>query len=58
VRFGAATATLRGAGLVDGRRVTFVATAVDHGRRGDVFRIAWGGRTHGGVLLKGGLTVR
>jgi hypothetical protein len=59
MRFGTASATLRGVGLLNGRRTSFVATAVDHGARGDVFRIAWGGgRSHGGVLLKGGLTVR
>jgi hypothetical protein len=44
---------------VNGRRERFTATAVDRGKRGDVFRIAWGGgRSHGGVLLSGGLTVR
>jgi hypothetical protein len=58
VVFGKASATLKGTGLVNGRRVAFVATAIDHGKRGDVFRIAWGGgRSHGGVLLSGGLTV-
>jgi hypothetical protein len=46
-------------GLVNGRRVSFTAVAIDHGARGDVFRIAWGGGpTRGGVLLSGGLTVR
>ena len=59
VRFGTDRATLNGAGLLNGRRVTFAALAVDHGPRGDVFRIAWsGGRSHGGVLLSGGLAVR
>jgi hypothetical protein len=59
LRFGTDRAILKGVGLVNGRRVTFSAVAVDHGRRGDVFRIAWGGgRTHGGALLSGGLTVR
>ena len=32
--------------------------AVDHGKTGDVFRIAWnGGPSHGGRLRKGGITV-
>jgi hypothetical protein len=59
VRFGAHAATLRGNGIANGRRVRFTAVAVDNGARRDVFRIAWGGgRTRGGVLLEGGLTVR
>jgi hypothetical protein len=59
VRFGTVSATLRGVGLLNGRRERFTATAVDRGKRGDVFRIAWGGgRSHGGVLLTGGLSVR
>ncbi|MCU1676931.1 MAG: hypothetical protein JWM93_1689, partial [Frankiales bacterium] len=59
VRFGKTSAILKGTGLANGRRVTFVATAIDRGKRGDVFRIAWaGGSSHGGVLLSGGLTVR
>jgi hypothetical protein len=59
VVFGKTSATLKGTGLVNGRRMKFVATATDSGTRGDVFRLAWGGgRSHGGVLLSGGLTVR
>jgi hypothetical protein len=59
VRFGTASAILRGVGLLNGHRVRFAATAIDGGRRGDLFRIAWaGGRSHGGVLLTGGLAVR
>jgi hypothetical protein len=59
VRFATDQAMLRGVGLVNGRRVTFTALAIDHGTRGDVFRIAWsGGSSHGGVLLSGGLAVR
>ena len=59
IRFGRNSATLRGVGLVNGRRVPFVVLAVDHGAHGDMFRIAWGdGRSYGGRLLSGGLTVR
>jgi hypothetical protein len=59
VRFGSNSATLRGTGVVNGRRVPFVAVAIDRGARGDVFRISWsGGLPHGGTLLSGGLTVR
>jgi len=58
VRFGEGRAMLNGVGLMNGRRVTFSAVAVDRGTRGDVFRIAWsGGSSHGGVLLSGGLAV-
>jgi hypothetical protein len=58
VRFGTGRATLNGIGLVNGRRVAFTAVAIDRGTRGDVFRISWGGgRSHGGVLLSGGLAV-
>jgi hypothetical protein len=57
-RFGAHAATLRGLALVNGRRVRFAAVAVDHGRRGDVLKLAWnGGPSRGGVLRAGGLTV-
>jgi hypothetical protein len=59
LRFGTASATLKGVGLLNGKRVSFIASAVDHGKRGDVFRIAWaGGRSHGGVLIEGGLMIR
>ncbi|MDX6472929.1 MAG: hypothetical protein QOK22_1745 [Gaiellaceae bacterium] len=59
LRFGTASATFNGTGVVNGRRVRFAISAVDRGSRQDVFRIAWGGGAgHGGVLLAGGLTVR
>jgi hypothetical protein len=59
LRFGTASASLKGTGLLNGHRVRFVVSAVDRGSRNDVFRIAWpGGRSYGGVLLTGGLTVR
>jgi hypothetical protein len=59
LRFGPAHATLKGTGVVDGRRMRFIVSAIDRGNRDDVFRIAWGGgASHGGVLLAGGLTVR
>jgi hypothetical protein len=39
--------------------VRFTAVAVDNGARRDVFRIAWGGgRSRGGVLVKGDVTIR
>ena len=59
LRFGPGRATMKGTGLVNGRRVRFAVSAIDGGARDDVFRIAWGGGVgHGGVLLAGGLTVR
>ena len=58
VRFGSNNATLRGVGLVGGKRVPFVVVAIDNGAHGDVFRITWGGRTHGGKLLSGNVVVR
>jgi hypothetical protein len=57
-RFGARAATLAGVGLLNGRRVRFTATLVDNGAKGDVFRVAWAGRTLGGPLLGGALRVR
>ena len=57
-RFGAHAATFKGVALVNGRRVRFAAVAVDHGRHGDVLKLAWaGGPSRGGVLRAGGLTV-
>jgi hypothetical protein len=57
-RFGARAATLAGVAILDGKRVRFTAALVDNGAKGDVFRIAWAGKTLGGPLLRGGLTVR
>ena len=58
-RFGKGAASLRGIALVNGKRVRFAAVLVDHGRRGDVLKVAWnGGPSRGGVLIKGGVTVR
>lgn len=58
VRFSATAARITGFARVDGKRVRFAAVPVDHGIKGDVFRIAWnGGPTHGGRLRKGGVTV-
>ena len=57
-RFGARAATLAGVAVLDGKRVRFTAALVDNGAKGDVFRIAWAGKTLGGPLLQGGLTVR
>jgi extracellular elastinolytic metalloproteinase len=57
--FAAHSATLRGVALVNKQRVRFTAVVLDRGVRGDSFRLAWGGgRSHGGTLLSGGLTVR
>jgi hypothetical protein len=59
IRFASHRATLRGVGLLDGRRVRFAAIAVDNGRRDDSFRIAWGGgASHGGAVTRGGVTIR
>jgi hypothetical protein len=58
VRFGATAARITGFARVNGKRVRFAAVAVDHGKKGDVFRIAWnGGPSHGGRLRSGGITV-
>jgi hypothetical protein len=58
VRFGVQAARLTGTGVVNGRRVTFAAVAVDHGARGDVFRIDWShGIARGGVLLRGNVLI-
>lgn len=59
VRVHGHAARLAGVGLANGRHVRFAAVAVDHGTHGDVFRVAWGGGpSHGGVVARGGLTVR
>jgi hypothetical protein len=56
-RFAAGAATLRGVGLLNGKRVAFRAVLLDKGTRGDVFRIVWAGKSRGGTLLGGGVTV-
>jgi hypothetical protein len=59
IRFAAHRVTLRGVGVLDGRRVRFAAVAADNGRRGDRFRIAWGGGpSRGGAVTRGGVTIR
>jgi hypothetical protein len=58
-KFGKNAARVTGQALLNGRRVRFAAVAVDRGKRGDILRIAWnGGPSRGGVLLKGGVTVK
>lgn len=58
VRFGTIAARITGVARVNGKRVRFAAVAVDHGKRGDVFRIAWGGGpSHGGRVRKGWITI-
>jgi len=58
VRFSTIAARITGFARVNGKRVRFAAVAVDHGKTGDVFRIAWnGGPSHGGRVRKGGITV-
>jgi hypothetical protein len=58
LRFGTISARISGIARLNGKRVRFVAVAVDHGKRGDVFRIDWnGGPSHGGVVHKGGVAV-
>jgi hypothetical protein len=59
LRFGKNAARLSGTGVLNRRRVRFAAVAVDHGARKDIFRISWaGGASRGGLVVKGGLTVR
>jgi hypothetical protein len=57
IRFGAKAAKFTGTGIVNGRRVSFVALAVDNGPRNDVFKIGWGGKSRGGKVVRGGVTV-
>lgn len=58
VAFGKTAARITGFARLHGKRVRFAAVAVDHGKKGDVFRIAWnGGPSHGGVVRRGGITV-
>jgi hypothetical protein len=60
VRFGANDATLRGVGLLNGRRVGFTARAVHNAMPGvDVLRVSVGNRAGlGGRILRGGIFIR
>lgn len=60
VRFVENTATLRGIGILNQRRVPFTAVAVHNKLPGiDVFRIAWShGAGHGGRVVRGGVFIR
>ena len=59
IRFGPKTASFTGTGIANSKRVRFSVLAVDNGAKGDVFRIAWGGgRSRGGKVVRGGVTVR
>lgn len=58
--FGINAVKLHGAGLLDGRRVTFTAVGVHNATpEVDVFRIAWNhGASHGGVVTSGAVFIR
>jgi hypothetical protein len=60
VRFVDNTATLKGVGMLNHRRVPFTAVAVHNQLPGvDVFRIAWShGADHGGRVVRGSLFIR
>jgi hypothetical protein len=60
VRFVENTATLKGVGILNHRRVPFTAVAVHNQLPGvDVFRIAWSrGTGHGGRVVSGSLFIR
>jgi hypothetical protein len=60
VRFVENTATLQGVGILNHRRVPFIAVAVHNQLPGvDVFRIAWShGPRHGGRVVRGSLFIR
>ena len=60
VRFVENTATLRGVGIVNHRRVPFTAFAAHNALAGvDVFRIAWShGAGHGGRVVRGSVFIR
>jgi hypothetical protein len=60
IRFVENTATLRGIGLLNDRRVGFVVVAVHNATPGvDTFRIAWQhGSTHGGRVVSGSVFIR
>jgi hypothetical protein len=60
VRFGANDATLKGVGLLNGRRVGFTALAVHNASPGvDVLRVSVGNRTGlGGRVLRGSVFIR
>jgi hypothetical protein len=60
VRFGQNTATLKGIGLVNERRVPFTVVAVHNALPGiDVFRIAWShGASLGGRVVVGSVFIR
>ena len=58
-RFAKNAASFRGIASLNGKRVRFAAVVVDRGKRGDIVKVAWsGGPSRGGMVKKGGVTVR